>query len=239
MCGIAHVAIDGQRVLRRQVARPVDRPHGVVEIVRRSDGGFEDGPEHADRRAQPEIRLVEQGLVAGKWTPPRPGATSARRAGRNSSARTGSMPRAQVAKSQEGHRIFLFTRHRWGPDRGTKYRVRSTERPAQVCQRDISGHPGGRSGCVPTGRHRKRSPARRRTRTPGVPAGNENCTVVGTLVTGLMTTISCVPALGWNERANWPSVRGGAAAGSSGGAGTRSRGCGDETTTPAGGQSLR
>ena len=61
---IADVAIDGQRVLGREVLRPVDRAHGVVKLIGRGDGRFQDGLQDANSGAQPEIGLVEQGSVA-------------------------------------------------------------------------------------------------------------------------------------------------------------------------------
>ena len=66
MLRVADVAIDGQRVVRRHVARPVESAHGVVQFVRRGHGRFEDRPQDADGGAQPEVGLVEQGQVAGE-----------------------------------------------------------------------------------------------------------------------------------------------------------------------------
>src|SRR5205085_1879167 len=61
---IADVAIDGNRVLGRQVLRPIDLAHGLVEFVRRSHLHFEDGPQHADGGTQPEVGQVKNGPVA-------------------------------------------------------------------------------------------------------------------------------------------------------------------------------
>ena len=63
---VAHVAIDGERVIERHVLRPVDRLHGRIEIVGRMDGHFEDGPKDADRGAQPEVGAVESREIAVK-----------------------------------------------------------------------------------------------------------------------------------------------------------------------------
>src|SRR5207247_8440984 len=63
---VADVGIDRQRVLRRQVARPVDGADRVVQFVRRGDGKLGDGTQHADGRAQPEIGLIERVLAADK-----------------------------------------------------------------------------------------------------------------------------------------------------------------------------
>src|SRR5262249_37432700 len=38
---------------------PVDRLHGLVEFIRRADRCFEDGPEHANGGAEPEVGAVE------------------------------------------------------------------------------------------------------------------------------------------------------------------------------------
>ena len=72
------------------------------------DGRFEDRPEHADCGAKPEIGAIEKHRIASK------GSTAAARfdrlgaGSRNSSARTGSNPRAQVAKYlQESVTTFM------------------------------------------------------------------------------------------------------------------------------------
>src|SRR5205823_288655 len=61
---VADVAIDGQRVFWRQPARPIEAAHGVVQFIGRLDMDFEDRPQYSNRRAQPQIRLVEQGEIA-------------------------------------------------------------------------------------------------------------------------------------------------------------------------------
>ena len=64
--GVAHVAIDRERVLRRHKLRPVERLHRRVEIVGRLHRKFEDRPEYAHRRAQPKVGAIEQRQVAMK-----------------------------------------------------------------------------------------------------------------------------------------------------------------------------
>ena len=57
---IAHIAIDGKRVVRRHPSRPVNGPHHVVEFVRVIHIGFDDRLQYANGRAQPEISSIEE-----------------------------------------------------------------------------------------------------------------------------------------------------------------------------------
>ena len=96
---VADVAIDGERVVGRQV-RATSRARCTASYSSSGEAtvGFEDRLQDADGGAQPEVGPVEQGPVAGEVDAAAAGSTSGARGSRSSSARIGSRPRAQVAK---------------------------------------------------------------------------------------------------------------------------------------------
>src|SRR5439155_19049725 len=65
----ADVAIDGERVVGRQVLRPVDRADGVVQLVRGADLRLEQRPQHPHGGAEPEVRPVDERRVAAEADP--------------------------------------------------------------------------------------------------------------------------------------------------------------------------
>src|SRR5262249_13436550 len=50
----------GERVVRCQPARPVQRTHRLIQFIRRLDVNLKNRPEDTNRGAQPEIRLIQK-----------------------------------------------------------------------------------------------------------------------------------------------------------------------------------